>query len=592
MSTFCHGIASCQALDKSGEIVEISGLDITSLPKTGILNYEHKSDVPGQICGKILSAKKIHTAKDCSNEHETYFWNKCRVPFVYITAELLDDYCQSGKDAAGLFRYDHDKKGQNKHAILGFSVEGSEIPNTRRGMVITRSIARKVTLTASPCNSLCTAELLEQKVPSQVKDDFDSIFKSQEEAITLFKSGEGEKIYEQFLAKKEMDEPSATPAPTNFKPSYQDKETKDVSAGKMRSGKNVMSHGPSNAYGFNPQEHQEQNEHHARAKVMATNPKLGVNRQTRAADNKVALQSDESVQHEAARSLKAKDSSSQATGKESKASLMGKSEKICKHKVKKDEFGFPDSPKPSASPGEPNKANAQAMQNGAMNGGPSFSQGMSNLANGLMGKSENFGWSKGKVDKDNKAVHFEHPTHGTVSVIRHDNGDFHVKHNGVIAGVGGVKGSFPSSGEAGTHAKKYMSAVSQGKIMAPKMHNISSTALMGKKPLAKAIDAGSYNAAPSTLTSGAAYQKESMSSKPATTGAENHKFHGTKKKDWNKRSKEDYENWDKREEFENFMRRRLPHLAIGEIKAIGRCISLKKNIDFEKSLSDLLPKKK
>ena len=59
MSSFCHGVASAQSLDKSGEMVDIKGLDITSLPKTGILNYEHKSDIPGQICGKILTAKKI-----------------------------------------------------------------------------------------------------------------------------------------------------------------------------------------------------------------------------------------------------------------------------------------------------------------------------------------------------------------------------------------------------------------------------------------------------------------------------------------------------------------------------------------------------
>ena len=61
------------------------------------------------------------------------------------------------------------------------SIEGSEIPNTRKGMIITRSIARKVTLTQSPCNSACVAEIYDapdQK--SQLADDFDSIFKSKE----------------------------------------------------------------------------------------------------------------------------------------------------------------------------------------------------------------------------------------------------------------------------------------------------------------------------------------------------------------------------------------------------------------------------
>ncbi len=539
MSTFCHGVASAQSLDKSGEIVDIKGLDITSLAATGILNYEHKSDVPGQICGKILTAKKIFTEKDCSNEHEKYFWNKTKNPFVYITAELLDDYCQSGKDAAGLFRYDHDKKGQNKHAILGFSVEGSEIPGTRQQkMLITRSIARKVTLTSAPCNLQCVAELLVESGPSKISEDFDSIFKSNEEAITLFKSGEGEKIYTDYLAKKESEGPSMS------------------------------------------------------------------------------------------------------------------------NKVSSSDFN----------------------------------------------KTEMPNWSAGKADKKQEAVHYSHPEHGVVSIHKQPSGEFHVKHQGKLAGVGGAKGVFSNIKDAGAHAKKYMTAVSQKKILAPKMQNISSDALMGKvskaegklcelhkarvdeglspddkkearskrhmdafkakrsinepigapragkkmeadykhvktgmgmshvghkvrnpdvktaysakesaekqlgrikknpQPnlpkseetgdLKKAIEAGSYNAAPSTLTNGAAYQRESISSKQATTGAEENQFQATKKKDWNKQAKTDYENWPQKDEFEKFMSARMPHLKMGEIRAIGRTIALKKSIDMEKSLQNLILNKK
>jgi hypothetical protein len=92
--------------------------------------------------------------------------------------------------------------------------------------------------------------------------------------------------------------------------------------------------------------------------------------------------------------------------------------------------------------------------------------------------------------------------------------------------------------------------------------------------LKKAIEAGSYNAAPGTLVNGAAYQKESFPT-PA-------------KKDWKKRAKDDYENWPHREKFEKFMQARMPHLALGEIQAIGRTIALKKTIDFEKSLKNLV----
>ena len=422
MSTFCHGVASAQSLDKSGEIVDINGLDITSLPRTGILNYEHKSDIPGQICGKILTAKKIFTEKDCSNEHETYFWNKTKTPFVYITAELLDDYCQSGKDAAGILRYDYDKKAQNKHAILGFSVEGSEIPNTRPNkMLVARGIARKVTLTSAPCNSQCVAEFLPEKKESQVKDDFESIFKSSEEAITLFKSGEGVKIYEDFLAKKETD-------------------------------------------------------------FCDLHKALG-------------------------------------------APAMASSKKI---------------PSPR-------------------------------------------GWSgKTKAGKNGTEVHFSHPEHGDVAVHKDpESGSYHVKHKGGFANLKGVKGVFSSAPEAVKHTHKFMGALSSRTTAGNKAQNTPSPAMMGMpeqighKSIHKALTAGMGNAAPSTLVNGAAYQTENLSSsKP--------------KKDWNKRAKQDYENWPHKEKFEKFMQARMPHLALGEIQAIGRTIALKKSINFEKSLESLV----
>jgi hypothetical protein len=111
---------------------------------------------------------------------------------------------------------------------------------------------------------------------------------------------------------------------------------------------------------------------------------------------------------------------------------------------------------------------------------------------------------------------------------------------------------------------------------------------LGKSDLKKAIEAGSYNAAPSTLTNGAAYQTENLSSKQAKTGMEDHKFQGTKKKDWNKQAKDDYERWPHKEKFEKFMQARMPHLALGEIQALGRVLSLKKTIDGEKALDGLV----
>jgi len=416
-STFIDGIGQCQVLDKSSELVDLKGHDISSLAKTGTFTWEHQIGTPATLVGKILKAKKIFSKSECENDRELYYWNKCKTPYLYVMGELLDEYTASAKECAGQMRYSQDNP--DKAPLLGFSIEGSEIPNTRKGMVITRSIARKVTLTASPCNSMCVAEIFDNPdQKSQVKDDFDEIFKSKEEAITLFKSDIGEKLYETFLAKNE---------------------------------------------------------------------------------------------------------------------------KTC-----------------------------------------------------LLHKS--IPWSSGSVKGD--SVHYNHPEHGTVSIQKQPTGEFHVKHNGALAGVGGVKGSFGSSKEAGSHAKKYMNAVSQKKILPATVQNHASPNMVGKsescpkhkkeKELKKAIEAGSYNAAPSTLVNGAAYQSESLAGRQATTGAEDNTFQATKNKDWKKQAKSDYDRWPHKDKFEAFMKARMPHLADGEIRAIGRVLSLKKSIEMEKSLENLI----
>jgi hypothetical protein len=106
--------------------------------------------------------------------------------------------------------------------------------------------------------------------------------------------------------------------------------------------------------------------------------------------------------------------------------------------------------------------------------------------------------------------------------------------------------------------------------------------------LKKALTAGSMDAAPSTLVNGSAYQTESLGSKSTNVGEDEHNFQGTKKKldkkDWNKLAKESYKNWPHREKFEKFMSARMPHLAMGEIKAIGRTLSLTKSEETAKEL--------
>ena len=97
------------------------------------------------------------------------------------------------------------------------------------------------------------------------------------------------------------------------------------------------------------------------------------------------------------------------------------------------------------------------------------------------------------------------------------------------------------------------------------------------KSMQKAMSAGSGMASPGTLSGGAALSKENLDKK-------------MKKAELLKRAKEAYQAWEKREAFENFMSKSMPHLAKGEIQALGQTIALSKAIKAEAKLADMVEK--
>lgn len=207
MATMIHGIAASENIDSSGERIIIAGMDISSLEKDGVFNWEHKSDQPAQVVGKILKAKKIFTEKDCENDAERGFWKKTQVPFVYVMGELLDDYKESAKEVAAQFRYDHDHKDRDERSISNFSIEGAKI--NKVGMDIPNSIARKVTITVHPCNKVAVATLYPADKKSSLdknSNSIDSLFKTETTEIELFKTedlGYGKMTLADAMAKKE-----------------------------------------------------------------------------------------------------------------------------------------------------------------------------------------------------------------------------------------------------------------------------------------------------------------------------------------------------------------------------------------------------
>jgi hypothetical protein len=370
--TWIDGIGSSQAIDTAGEIVDIAGLDCSSLVG-GPFNYEHKSDVPAQICGKILEYKKIFSDQDCENDRHKYYWEKCKTPFLYVMGRLFDDKKDSAREVAALFA--DDAEHPDEQPMIGFSVEGSKI--SKSGIIVDKSIARKITLTGAPANKTCIAEMVPNPDADAQVSSEDSIFKSE-------------------------------------------------------------------------------------------------------ASFSIDLQ---------------------------------KSEPLTKS------------------------------------------------------------WSPPK--QTSSGMHFNHPEHGTVSVQKQPSGEFHVKHNGAMAGLKGSKGSFGSASDAGQHAKAYMQSVGKNKVLAPKMQDHASPNMIGKSEMKKGMSAGSGMASPGSLVGGAALGKESLDKK-------------MKKSTWLKRAETEYASWSKREEFENFMAKSMPELTKGEVAALGQTLCLKKSLKAEKALKKMM----
>ena len=181
------GIAASQAIDSSGESIEIKGIDISDFENgTGLANYEHRKEVDegasaNDIVGRVIMGKKIFGESDCANARERKYWNSVELPFVYIQVELFDGEGHAGAQAIAAMCRHYAARGLP--IIVRFSIEGSTLG--KDGGKITRSVARKVALTVRPCNRSCITGILKDpqedgkpSVPevSSVKATLDKLF--------------------------------------------------------------------------------------------------------------------------------------------------------------------------------------------------------------------------------------------------------------------------------------------------------------------------------------------------------------------------------------------------------------------------------
>lgn len=183
------GVAASQAIDSSGEILDVEGCDISSLPVDGTINYEHISGDDGKVApgeetvGRILYAHKIFGPEDCRSEREEHYWDLVRCPYIYIVYRLFDGAGHRGAQA--LAASIRDALAHGDKILVRLSIEGATLE--RDGNRLKSSVARRVSATYKPCNRVCDVGLISDpnappgfdKQPVPVKDLPRGVLKSE-----------------------------------------------------------------------------------------------------------------------------------------------------------------------------------------------------------------------------------------------------------------------------------------------------------------------------------------------------------------------------------------------------------------------------
>jgi hypothetical protein len=162
------GVFASQAIDSSGEILDIDGCDISTLAKDGVANYEHKEGdkkVEGggnngeEVVGRIIYAKKVFSVSDCDTDREEKYWEQLKVPFIYGMVRLYDAAGHSGAQALAAQVRDHHANAEP--LLVRYSIEGSTLERAKdQPNRLTISVARRIAMTLKPCNRTAISGLI------------------------------------------------------------------------------------------------------------------------------------------------------------------------------------------------------------------------------------------------------------------------------------------------------------------------------------------------------------------------------------------------------------------------------------------------
>jgi hypothetical protein len=190
LGTVLDGLFATSNIDSSGEVIEIEGVDASTLDIDGVANWEHKGDSPNQIVGKVLFYKKLLKRDDCENDRQRYFWDKAESPCIYGKIVLFDEVGHEGaKSIVAMLKFDQKLDKTDTRQVMGFSIEGSRLG--KEGNRITKCIARRIAISNFPCNKTCIAEILEEDKPIEITaKQLLAAFKKSEEMETDLKKDE------------------------------------------------------------------------------------------------------------------------------------------------------------------------------------------------------------------------------------------------------------------------------------------------------------------------------------------------------------------------------------------------------------------
>jgi hypothetical protein len=168
--TYLDGIFGSEAIDSSGEVLDVDGCDISD-GEIGVSTavWEHRGDdangaSANDHVGKVVYIKKIFKEEDCDTPRERACWKKVKCPFIYGIIRLADGSGHPG--AIALAAFIRDQVAHNEKIIMRLSVEGSTLE--KKGNRLTKTIFRRIAVTVKPCNKSCDIGILEDPHAAKV----------------------------------------------------------------------------------------------------------------------------------------------------------------------------------------------------------------------------------------------------------------------------------------------------------------------------------------------------------------------------------------------------------------------------------------